>query len=176
MKYEDLKKLEKASADTLRPIYEMGIDPELKQVKDGKQAIPTPGRTFGHLEGNRDDWPLVQMVQDGQLDPQYVRYVRRCVGCGVGQEMVESKLYFDSTMKWLCDDCRGHGFVWGSQIGDSGDTFVQYQLVRRFDDDTLFRHLKFSPNPRDPVHKGFNPEDNRRVQVQKPPSALDNIT
>ena len=47
--------------------------------------------------------------------------------------------------------CQAGGFIWASDIPT--DSWVQYQIVKTFDDDTLMRHLRFSPNHQEAVHK-----------------------
>lgn len=145
----------------------MGINvPQNKS--DLPQYIPKPGDNLGHvIPYKKDDWRAIEMIQDGVMDPGFVKFRIKCVACLIEQVCGTPRALFDRSIKWLCDDCRGsRGFAWLSQI--IGPEAIQYQEVRVFDDDTLMRSLSKSSNPKDAMHDEFSPESNRKVVVAKP--------
>jgi hypothetical protein len=134
--------------------------PKIEQVLD--RATPRPGRSQNHLLGYaKDDWDLVEAVKAGQVDPQLVATTMVCQGCTVKVKVLCSRLITDNHSKWLCDDCRENGFIWGSHVMPS--QFHQYTLVKEFKDDTLMRRLEGGRKSYD--HDPFDPAENRRVRV-----------
>ncbi len=144
--------------------YAKDLPPHLKQ-NDLPNYIPKPGRVFDHKLGYAiDDWKTIELIKGGSIDPNFSRFRMTCQGCSVKCEFMQPSALYDSTLKWLCDDCIDlGGFAWGHQIQPS--QWVEYQLVRTYEDDTLLRKLSKSPNYKEPQHDAFFPEENKRTQI-----------
>lgn len=142
----------------------MSNRPKLSRETLG-QYIPRPGDNLGHVVPYvKDDWRAIELIQEGIVDPNYVKFEIPCVACKVKQTFGTPRALFDRDVKWLCDDCRLKGFAWLSQI--IGPEATQFQEVRVFNDDTLMRDLRKSPNPQDPMHDPFSPESNRKTVIK----------
>lgn len=126
------------------------------------EIVPVPGEALGHVTPYAsDDWHLIERLQG--TDMGLARLTMRCHGvigasktsegtpCRATAEAVIRMRVYDRHVKYLCDDCRFHrGFAWASTV--TQDEFIQYQIVRKYEDDTLLRRLDQSPNYKEAQH------------------------
>lgn len=132
------------------------------QKKELPNVVPVPGGALGHpLPYKADDWYDIEKLQGTQRGLAVVRM--RCHGvkgtsktsqgepCQATDQFVARLKVFDRFVKWLCYDCLYvRGFAWGSTINQ--EEYVLYQLVRKYEDDTLLRRLDQSPNYKEEFH------------------------
>jgi hypothetical protein len=116
--------------------------------------IPTPGQNQGHVlpyvRAIGDDWGRIEMI--AKTGGHGALYKATCAGCGIATQLaVNDTTLFDPTIYWLCETCLSTGFRWGSTL--TQDEMPEYQAVRAFPNDLLWRHLKYSKNPHDSVHR-----------------------
>ncbi len=153
-----------------------------KGLDINESVIPTPGNPMGHrltrlpsqrtvlpgLKGGKDslgevkarppvygdDWQLIaELEKFGGPGAEQMLFDMPCIACGVKHKMLVKRAYINevSAIKWICSSCQAGGFVWATDVPQ--DSWLQYQVVKQFPDDTLMRHLRFSPNHRDAIHK-----------------------
>jgi hypothetical protein len=125
--------------------------PKITDKTQLPSVIPTPMTDQGHvLPYKTDDWGLIRRVEE--LGGRAAVYEAKCAGCGAKTRlMVNDTALFDPTIYWLCEDCLDSGFRWASTL--TQDDTIFYQMVRQLPNDSLMRHLKYSDNPRDVIHR-----------------------
>ena len=121
-----------------------GLDGGEDQLGEYKRRPPV----FG------DDWALIEQLENfGGPGAEEMIFDKGCIACGVSHKMLIKRAYLRDVqeIKWICSSCQAGGFIWASDIPP--ESWTQYQIVKSFEDDTLMRHLSFSPNHQEAVHK-----------------------
>jgi len=101
-----------------------------------------------------DDWQLIaELEKFGGPGSEEMIFDMPCIACAVKHKMLIKRAYLKDVqeIKWICGSCQAGGFIWATDVPT--ESWIQYQVVKQYKDDTLMRHLSFSPNHREAIHK-----------------------